>query len=139
MRESAAIVTDVTAGSATGLEPHVAAALAYLAGPFSGAIILVAERSNRFVRFHAWQAILGLGGLGLAAVVFLFLAFAGLLLSPSAFTFFRWLAVLTTMAWLVAWVICLFKAFGGGAWKLPLAGDVAERLALRAELLTPNS
>jgi uncharacterized membrane protein len=139
MRESAAIVTDVTAGSATGFEPHVAAALAYLAGPFSGAIILVAERSNRFVRFHAWQAILGLGGFGLAAVVFLFLAFAGLLLSPSAFTFFRWLAVLTTMAWLVAWALCLFKAFGGAAWKLPLAGDYAERLALRAELLTPNS
>jgi uncharacterized membrane protein len=132
MRESAAIVTDVQAGSATGLEPHWAAALAYLAGPFSGAIILVAERSNRFVRFHAWQSILGLGGLGLAAVVFLFLAFAGLLLSPSAFTFFRWLAVLTTMTWLVAWGLCLFKAFGGAAWKLPLAGDVAERLALRA-------
>ena len=52
--------------------------MAYLAGPFSGAIILMAERSNRYVRFHAWQAIIGLGGLTVAALTFLFLAFAGL-------------------------------------------------------------
>lgn len=131
MMTDAAIAGDVTVGSATGLEPQFAAALAYLAGPFSGAIILVAERSNRFVRFHAWQAIIGLGGLGVAALAFLFLAFAGLFLSPAAFTLFRWLAMLTTLMWLGAWGICLFKAFGGAAWKLPLAGDRAERLALR--------
>ena len=130
----AAIARDVTVGSATGLEPQFAATMAYLAGPFSGAIILVAERSNRFVRFHAWQAIIGLGGVGLAALVFLFLAFAGLFLSPAAFTLFRWLAMITTVLWLAAWGICLVKAFGGEAWKLPLAGDRAERLALR-----PNS
>ena len=56
---------DAAAPSSTGLEPNFAAALAYLAGPFSGILILLVERSNDFVRFHAWQAILGLGGLGL--------------------------------------------------------------------------
>ena len=130
MMADAVIRRDVTMGSATGLEPHFAAALAYLAGPFSGAIILMAEPGNRYVRFHAWQSIIGLGGLTVAALLFLFLAFAGLFLSPTAFVAFGWLAGIAAAVWLVAWGICLIKAFGGTAWKLPLAGDRAERLAL---------
>jgi uncharacterized membrane protein len=50
--------------SSTGLDPHVAAALAYLAGPFSGVLILLAERTSAYVRFHAWQSVIGLGGWG---------------------------------------------------------------------------
>ena len=126
------VASDASAGSATGLEPQFAAAMAYLAGPFSGVIILMAERSNRFVRFHAWQAILGLGGLGLAALLFLFLAFAGLFVSPVAFTIFKWMAAVTALVALVAWGICLVKAFGGEAYRLPLVGKRAERYALRA-------
>ena len=48
-----------TAASTTGLDPNFAAALAYLAGPFSGATILLAERKSEYVRFHAWQATKG--------------------------------------------------------------------------------
>lgn len=125
------IQQDVTAPSGTGLEPQFAAALAYMAGPFSGATILVAERNNRFVRFHAWQAIIGLGGLGLLAILFLLFAFLGLFLSPLAFTALYWLSGITAVTTLVAWGFCLVKAFGGAAWKLPVAGDYAERKAAR--------
>ena len=45
----------------TGLTPRVAASLAYLAGPLSGALLLATEPASRFVRFHAWQAVLALG------------------------------------------------------------------------------
>ena len=131
MRDHSSVAADAAVGSATGLEPQFAAAMAYLAGPLSGAIILMAERSNRFVRFHAWQAILGLGGLAVLALLFLFLAFAGLFVSPSAFTTFSWLAAITGALWLAAWGLCLVKAFGGVAFKLPLVGDWAERRALR--------
>ena len=65
------------ARSSTGLDPNLAAALAYLAGPFSGLLHLLVERANDFVRFHAWQAIIGLGGLGLLSagtLVFSFLS-----------------------------------------------------------------
>ena len=70
----------------TGLDPNFAAALAYLAGPFSGILILLVERANAYVRFHAWQAIVGLGGLGALAVGVLVLSFLTLLLSPFVFT-----------------------------------------------------
>jgi uncharacterized membrane protein len=117
---------DVTAPSSTGLDPSIAAALAYLAGPFSGVVILLAERTNAFVRFHAWQSIIGLGGLGAIVVGLLFLAFVALLLfSPLLFTWLYRLAAVATVAWVVAWAFCLVKAFSGYAWKLPYAGTAA--------------
>jgi uncharacterized membrane protein len=125
------IQLDARAASSTGLEPQFAAALAYLAGPFSGIIILLAERTNRFVRFHAWQAIIGLGGLGLLAVVLLISAFLGLFFSPTLFRTLRVLSALAAVVWLAAWGLCLVKAFGGSALKLPLVGNLAERRALR--------
>jgi uncharacterized membrane protein len=128
------IELDVRAASSTGLEPQFAAALAYLAGPFSGVVILMAERTNRFVRFHAWQAILGLGGLGLLALTLLVCAFLGLFLSPTVFTTLYVLAGITAVAWLVAWATCLVKAFGGSAFQLPLAGNYAERKASAPDL-----
>ena len=67
--------------SSTGLTPRVAAVLAYLAGPFSGVLVLLAERTSGFVRFHAWQSVLGLGALGLVVVMLLGLAFASLIVS----------------------------------------------------------
>ena len=126
------IEQDVSAASATGLEPEFAGALAYLAGPFSGAVILLAERTNRFVLFHAWQAIFGLGGLGLLAATLLVVAFMGLFVSPFIFTALSWLAGLTTLTWVVAWALCLVKAFGGRAWRMPVVGKYAEERALRA-------
>lgn len=128
MRE---IEMDVRAASSTGLEPPFAGALAYLAGPLSGAVVLLAERNNRFVRFHAWQAILGLGGLALLAVLLLLSAFLGLFVSPKMFWTLQTLAAIAGLTWLVAWALCLVKAFRGSAWKLPLVGDLAERWALR--------
>lgn len=122
-------VATASTPSSTGLEPSVAAALAYLAGPFSGILILLVERANPYVRFHAWQAVLGLGGLGLLATGTLFFSFLTLLLSPLAFTVMYRLSEVVALVWVVAWVWCLVKAFTGHAWKMPVAGRYAERLA----------
>jgi uncharacterized membrane protein len=122
---------DTTAPSSTGLDPNFAAALAYLAGPFSGILILLVERGNEYVRFHAWQAIVGLGGLGLLAAGLLVLSFLTLLLSPMVFTLMYWLAYLLGLVWVGLWIICLVKAFTGNRWMMPVAGRHAERLATR--------
>jgi uncharacterized membrane protein len=115
------------ASSSTGLTPEMAATMAYLAGPFSGALLLAVEQTSRFVRFHAWQAVFGLGILGTAAVFFLILAFVLLIASPTAFWAMLWLAALTAAAWVVVWALCLLHAYKGQIWKLPVAGDYAER------------
>jgi uncharacterized membrane protein len=119
------------APSSTGLDPNFAAALAYLAGPFSGILILLVERPNRYVRFHAWQAVVGLGGLGLLATAALVFSFATLLVSPLVFTLMYRLSELLAILWVVAWGVCLVKAFTGNEWKMPVAGRYAKRLASR--------
>lgn len=115
--------------SSTGLEPTVAAALAYLAFWVTGLLFLALERDNRYVRFHAMQAVVGLGGLWAAGLAVWLLAFLVLVVSGTAFRLLVWTANIVWMATAAAWVICLIKAAGGEWWKLPVAGDVAERLA----------
>jgi uncharacterized membrane protein len=117
--------------SSTGLDPNFAAALAYLAGPFSGILVLLVERANEYVRFHAWQAVVGLGGLGLLSAGLLVLSFLTLLLSPMVFTLMYWLAYILGVVWLLLWMVCLVKAFTGNRWRMPVAGRHAERLATR--------
>ena len=118
--------------SSTGLTPRVAAVLAYLAGPFSGVLVLLAERTSGFVRFHAWQSVLGLGALGLMVVIGagarLRLA-GGLgpgLLRPLPGGWNR-----SRASWVVVWVICMVQAFNGRRWKLPIAGAYAERFSAK--------
>jgi uncharacterized membrane protein len=113
--------------SSTGLDPQTAAALAYLAGPFSGALVLWAETSNREVRFHAWQSIIALGGLVLAIIASGILAVLALFVSATAMLVMVRVATLLVALLAIVWAVCLWKAFAGGRWKLPLAGRVAER------------
>ena len=127
---TAAAVADPPS-SLTGLTPRSAATLAYLAGPFSGALLLASEPENVFVRFHAWQALLGLGILGIAAVSFLGLAFVLLIVSPTAFWAMFWLAAATGVGWVGVWALCLLNAYRGRVVKLPFAGAFAERHAAR--------
>jgi uncharacterized membrane protein len=122
-------ISNATAESSTGLEPNLAAALAYLAGPFSGIVILLVERANPFVLFHAWQAIIGLGGLAILSAGTLVFSFLTLLLSPVAFTMMYRLSEILAIAWVIAWAVCLIQAFSGRWWLMPIAGRYAERRA----------
>jgi uncharacterized membrane protein len=117
--------------SSTGLDAHVAASLAYLAGPLSGILVLLAERTNTYVRFHAWQSILGLGGLGLIVAGLLALAFLSVLVSATAFRVLLMVSWAAWGLWVVCWGLCLVKAFTRRRWKLPIAGSYAERLSGR--------
>jgi uncharacterized membrane protein len=117
--------------SSTGLEPPIAGALAYVAGPFSGVLLLGVERTSHFVRFHAWQSVMGLGSLGVLAVASLVLAFMLLVISPTAFWTMLWVSAILGWGWLVLWVVCVVQAYRGRRWKMPLVGGYAEELANR--------
>ena len=115
--------------SSTGLEPTTAAALAYVVGPLSGVLMLIVERSSGYVRFHAWQSIIGLGSLWAIGLVLYLLAFLALFVSASGFRVMLWLAGLTWLAWVLLWIFCLVKAATGETWRMPVAGALAGRKA----------
>ena len=117
--------------SSTGLDAHVAAALAYLAGPFSGVLILLAERTSPYVRFHAWQSVIGLGGLGVIVALLLGVAFASVIVSATAFRALLITTWIVWVFWILCWAVCVVKAFTRRRWKLPIAGGYAERLSAR--------
>ena len=122
-------MTGVPSGepSTTGLAPNVASALSYLAGPFSGVLLVLAERTNPTVRFHAWQSIIGLGGLGVLVAVLILSAFAAIVVSAALFKALLYAGWAVWIGWIVLWVVCIVKAYQGQRWKLPLVGDYAER------------
>ncbi len=117
--------------SSTGLDPKVAAALAYLMGWLTGILFFLLERENRYVRFHAMQSIVGFGAICAAGMALGVLAVLSVFVADGGVGFFATLAQLVWVVGLIAWLICLFKAYSGERWKLPLAGDIAERITAR--------
>jgi uncharacterized membrane protein len=98
-------------------------------GAFSEGVgpILAAERQSAYVRFHAWQSILGLGAIGLLALGLLAAAFAGLIVSPLLFTSLYRLSALTAVLWVLAWAAGVLTAALGHTWMMPLVGPMAEK------------
>jgi uncharacterized membrane protein len=105
-----------------GLEPNVAAALSYLCGWVTGLVFYLVEKENSFVRFHAMQSIVAFGGLTV-------LHFAlGIVDQIPGLSILWWIGTpILSILGLVMWVICLLKAYQGERFKLPIAGDIAEK------------
>ena len=117
--------------TSTGLPPRVAACLAYSVWWASGALLLAIEPRNRFVRFHAAQALAGFGALWLCGVALWGLSFLAAFVSPLAF---RVAAILGPMAWALgvfAWAWCTWQAASGRTGKLPWVGAWADARAAR--------
>jgi len=108
---------DNTDRTSLGLDANVVAALAYLLGWISGVILLLTERQNRFVRFHALQSAIVFGTLSVAWFLFLSIPLLGWLIS--------FLVIPPISA--VVWLVLMFKAYQGERFKLPIVGDIAEQ------------
>ena len=115
--------------SSTGLSPRVAGLLCYAAAWASGLLLVAIERDSRFVRFHAWQSLLGFGALTLLALVAWGVTILMAFVSPAAF---RVMGYVTQIAWIAlgaAWIFAVVMVAQGRRWKMPLVGKWAERFA----------
>lgn len=117
--------------SSTGLPPNTAAALSYLAWWLSGLLFYLVERDNRFVKFHAAQALVGLGALWVLGLTLWVFGFAALFVSAAAFKVLLYLAYAVWFLGLVAWAVCIVRAWQGSDFELPWAGPIARRMANR--------
>jgi uncharacterized membrane protein len=135
-----------TSPTGTGLDPKVAAAISYIW--IVGLIFFFIEKDNKFVRFHAMQSIL----FGIAnSVIMMVLAIVATILTV-VFTIGGAAAATATgsggigglasllvgLIWLIFWLIamvCLVglifaavKAYQGQKFKLPIIGNMAEKI-----------
>ena len=102
--------------TSTGLEANVAGLLCYVLGWISGLVFILIEKENKFVRFHAIQSIIVFGVLSVASIVFRWIPFLNLVIIP-----------LIGLLGLVLWIVLMVKAYQGEKYKLPWAGNLAEK------------
>ncbi len=107
--------------SSTGLAENVAGLLCYVLGWVSGLVFVLIEQENKFVRFHAIQSIYVFGVLTVASIILGWIPFIGVV--------FSWIIGVVGV---VLWIILMIKAYQGAKYKLPWAGDLAEKWANRA-------
>ena len=102
--------------TSTGMAPNVAALLSYLIGIVTGLIFYLVEKENKFVRFHAMQSIVTFGALFVLGMALTVIPVIGWAMLP-----------LLWVLDLVLWILLMVKAYQGETFKLPIAGDFAEK------------
>lgn len=119
--------------TALGLDTNVGALLTYL--PLCGIsliysiIVLVTEKENRLMRFHAFQSLLILGAMIALSIgvtiISIILAMASNTLGM-LFGLLFWVVLLGIIAVMI--FLCI-KAYQGEKVKLPVIGDMADKWA----------
>ena len=103
--------------SSTGLDENIAGLLCYVLGWVTGLIFFLIEKESTFVKFHAVQSIVVSGALTVLSIALsMFPPALRMVLSP-----------LVSIFSLVILVIMIVKAYNGERYKLPIAGDIAEK------------
>ncbi len=101
-----------------GLDQNISALLSYVLGWVSGLVIILIEKEDNFVRFHAMQSIVTFGALTILNIIF-----------GPMFIFFGFIGPLINMAGIALWVLLMVKAYQGEKFMLPVIGEIAEKWA----------
>ena len=99
-----------------GMEQNIAGLLCYLVGWITGLVFFLMEKENRFVRFHAMQSIVVFGTLTVVSIILGAIPLIGAL--------FSWLVGVLA---LILWIVLMVKAYQNEMYKLPWAGNFAEK------------
>lgn len=125
-REKEALMTVTTR---TGISDNAAGAIAYFTFLPAIVFLLVSPyKESTYVRFHAWQSVL----LDIAAflVEIMFGAIALLTLFLGSLVLVYILRLLSVL-WLVLWLACVIQAMNGKRFRIPIIGNIAEKLSLK--------
>jgi uncharacterized membrane protein len=120
-------VTDTS----TGVDARLSSVLCYAGWWVTGLVFLFAERRHTGVRFHAAQSIVIFGAV--SAALFLCggasaVAFVAL---PGFFQIVQMIGNVLWLAAVVLWLYLMLTTWQGETWRVPLAGDLAGKIASR--------
>ena len=102
--------------SSTGLDENVAGLLCYVLGWVSGLVFVLIEQESKFVRFHAIQSIYVFGTITVAGIVLGWIPWIGVVFTS-----------IIGLLGFVLWIVLMIKAYQGAKYKLPWAGNLAEK------------
>jgi len=101
----------------TGLSENIAGAVAYFLGFVTGIVLLLIEKENKFVRFHAAQSTVAFGVLFILSIILGFIPIIGWLI-----------ALFLPLIGFVLWLYLMFMAYKGNMYRLPVLADYADKL-----------
>ena len=104
--------------TSSGLDENVAGLLCYVLGWISGIVFLIIEPTNKFVRFHAFQSIIVFGAITVVGIILSSIPVVGFIFGP-----------LISAVGFILWIVLMVLAVQGKKYKLPWAGDLAEKWA----------
>lgn len=111
-----------TENTSLGLEENIEGALAYLLGFLTGIALLIMEKDNKFVKFHAIQST------GTFILLFVLNIFVSTLY---VIPYIGWMvslaSALLTLIEFLLWLFLMYKAYNHEKFKLPIIGDIAEK------------
>ena len=103
--------------TSVNMEPNLAGLLCYVGAWITGIIFFVLEQKNNWVRFHAAQSIITFGTLFVAGMILGWIPFIGPVFSG-----------IIGIVGFILWILLMVKAYNGERFKVPWAGDIAERM-----------
>ena len=106
------------AKTSTGLEENIAGLLCYVLGWITGLVFFLIEKENKTVRFHAMQSIVVFGAITVVSIIVSWIPFIGYILG-----------ILLSILALILWILLMVKAYQGEKYKVPVAGNIAEKQA----------
>ena len=117
------------AESSTELSPNLAGFLCYVAMWITGIVFVLLEKKSTFVKFHAWQSIMTFVVLTVVQIILLTIV-AIVPDSPALWIVADVFSTFSVIVWLIIvglWIALMILAYQGKMWKVPWAGDWAEK------------
>ncbi len=107
---------------------NVAGALSYIV--IVGIVFLIIDpyKRDRFVRFHAFQAIFFTVAVIIISII-LGILMSGTLFLGGMFSLMLGIYWIFRLAVFICWIFLVFKAYNNEMFKLPVIGDIAEKQA----------
>ena len=116
-------------GTSTGVDARLSSVLCYAGWWVTGLVFLFAERRDRTVRFHAAQSLIVFGVLSIALFACGGASAVAFVVATQAFQLVQALGNVLWFGAVVLWLFLLVKTWRGETWRVPLAGELASRLA----------
>ena len=119
----------MTVSTRAGISENAAGTIAYFT--FIPAIVLLLVtpyKNSNFIRFHAWQSVLLNFTAFIVEIVF---GLAALMLIFTDMAIPVFVLRILWVLWLLLWLVCVLRALNGKRFKIPLLGNIAEKLAMK--------
>ena len=119
----------MTESTSTGVDARLSSVLCYAGWWLTGLVFLFAERRHAGVRFHAAQSVVVFGALSAALFLCGGASAVAFFVAVPAFQIVQAVGNVLWLAAVVLWLYLLLTTWRGETWQVPLAGDLAKKIA----------